>query len=90
LASAIKMVVQIARLQDGTRKIVSVAEVNGIKDDLIDVQDIFFFERTGVSDAGRVEGRFRSSGVMPKVMERLRVAGIEVPATIFDETLQVP
>src|SRR5258706_6685966 len=49
LASAIKMVVQVARLQDGTRKIISIAEVLGVKDDLIDVQDVFFFERTGVS-----------------------------------------
>jgi pilus assembly protein CpaF len=90
LASAIKMVVQVARLQDGTRKIISIAEVLGVKDDLIDVQDIFFFERTGVSDSGKVQGRFRSAGVVPKVMERLRVSGIDVPASIFEETLSVP
>ena len=90
LASAIKMVVQIARLQDGSRKIISIAEVVGVKDDLIDVQDIFLFERTGVSDAGKVEGRFRSSGMIPSVMERLRVSGIEVPQSIFEETLAVP
>ncbi len=90
LASAIKMVVQVARLQDGTRKIISIAEVLGVKDDLIDVQDVFFFERTGVSDSGKVQGRFRSAGVVPKVMERLRVSGIDVPASIFEETLSVP
>jgi len=90
LASAIKMVVQVARLQDGTRKIISIAEVLGVKDDLIDVQDVFFFERTGVSDAGKVQGKFRSAGVVPKVMERLRVSGIDVPASIFEETLSVP
>jgi len=90
LASAIKMVVQVARLQDGTRKIISIAEVLGVKDDLIDVQDVFFFERTGVSDSGKVQGKFRSAGVVPKVMERLRVSGIDVPASIFEETLSVP
>jgi pilus assembly protein CpaF len=90
LASAIKIVVQIARLQDGSRKIVSIAEVVGVKDDLIDVQDVFLFDRTGVSDAGKVQGRFRSSGVTPNVMERLHVSGIEVPQSIFDETLTVP
>jgi pilus assembly protein CpaF len=90
LASAIKMVVQVARLQDGTRKIISIAEVLGVKDDLIDVQDVFLFERTGVSDSGKVQGRFRSAGVVPKVMERLRVSGIDVPASIFEETLPVP
>jgi pilus assembly protein CpaF len=83
-------VVQIARLQDGSRKIVSIAEVVGVKDDLIDVQDVFLFDRTGVSDAGKVQGRFRSSGVTPNVMERLHVSGIEVPQSIFDETLTVP
>ena len=90
LASAIKMVVQVARLQDGTRKIISIAEVLGVKDDLIDVQDVFFFERTGVSASGKVQGKFRSAGVVPKVMERLRVSGIDVPASIFEETLSVP
>jgi len=90
LASAIKMVVQVARLQDGTRKIISIAEVLGVKEDLIDVQDVFFFERTGMSDSGKVQGRFRSAGVVPKVMERLRVSGIDVPASIFEETLSVP
>lgn len=89
LASAIKMVVQVARLQDGTRKIISIAEVLGVKDDLIDVQDVFFFERTGVSDSGKVQGKFRSAGVTPRVMERLRVSGIDVPASIFEETLSV-
>jgi len=90
LASAIKMVVQIARMQDGSRKIISIAEVLGVKDDLIDVQDIFLFERTGVSDSGKVQGCFRSSGVTPNVMERLRVSGIDVPKSIFEETLTVP
>ena len=89
LASAIKMVVQIARLQDGSRKIVSIAEVHGVKDDRIDVQDIFLFERTGVTDAGKVQGRFRSSGIAPCILERLRVGGIEVPKSIFDEVLDV-
>ena len=89
LASAIKLVVQVARMQDGTRKIISIAEVLGVKDDLIDVQDIFLFERTGVSDAGKVQGRFRASGATPKVMERLRVSGIDLPPSIFDEVLEV-
>ena len=89
LASAIKMVVQIARLQDGTRKIVSIAEVHGIKEDRIDVQDVFLFERTGVTDAGKVHGRFRGSGVTPRILERLRVSGIDVPKSIFDEVQEV-
>jgi pilus assembly protein CpaF len=68
LASAIRMVVQLSRLQDGTRKVLSIAEVRGIKDDRIDVRDIFLFERLGITDAGKVQGRFRSSGESPKVL----------------------
>jgi pilus assembly protein CpaF len=89
LASAIKMVVQVSRLQDGTRKFVSIAEVLGVKDDRIDLQDIFVFERTGLTDAGKVQGRFRSTGVKPKILERLRVAGIELSPAVFDEVLEV-
>jgi pilus assembly protein CpaF len=89
LASAIKMVVQVSRLQDGTRKFVSIAEVLGVKDDRIELQDIFTFERTGLTDAGKVQGRFRSTGVKPKILERLRVAGIELSPSVFDEVLEV-
>ena len=89
LASAIKMVVQVTRLQDGTRKIVSIAEVLGVKEDRVELQDIFIFDRTGVTDAGKVQGRFRSTGVTPKILERLRVAAIELSPTVFDEVLEV-
>lgn len=89
LASAIKIVVQISRLQDGSRKIVSIAEVAGIEEDRIEVREIFVFDRTGVSDSGKVQGRFRSTGVMPNVMERLRVSGIQVPVSAFEEIVEV-
>jgi pilus assembly protein CpaF len=89
LASAIKMVVQISRLQDGTRKIVNIAEVHGVKDERIDVRDIFVFDRVGVTHAGKVQGRFRGSGEKPKILERLRISGIEVPPPIFDEVVDV-
>jgi len=89
LASAIKLVVQVTRLQDGTRKLVSIAEVLGVQDERIDLQDIFIFERTGVTDTGKVQGRFRSTGVTPKILDRLRVAGISMPASVFDEVLEV-
>jgi len=89
LASAIKMVVQVTRLQDGTRKIVSIAEVLGVKEDRVDLQDIFIFDRTGVTDAGKVQGRFRSTGVTPKILEKLRIAGIQLSPAVFDEVLEV-
>jgi pilus assembly protein CpaF len=89
LASAIRTVVQVSRLQDGSRKVTNIAEVRGIQDDRIQVQDIFLFERLGVTDAGKVQGRFRSSGETPKILERLKIHGIEIPPSIFDEVVDV-
>ncbi len=89
LASAIKIVVQVTRLQDGSRKIIAISEVLGVREDHVDTQDIFVFERTGVSDAGKVQGRFKATGVKPKVMERLRISGIDMPANIFDEVVNI-
>lgn len=89
LASAIKLVVQVSRLQDGSRKIMSIAEVIGAHDDHVEIQELFVFERTGVTEAGKVQGTFRSTGAKPKVMDRLRVSGIHVPDSVFQETLSV-
>ncbi len=89
LAAAIKIVLQVSRLQDGSRKIVSIAEVLGVKDDRIDVRDVFLFERTGVTADGKVQGRFRSSGETPMMVERLKVRGVELPPGIFDEVVNV-
>src|SRR6185369_7024270 len=80
---------QLSRLQDGTRKILSIAEVLGVEDDAVKLQEVFTFERTGVTDAGKVQGRFRSTGVTPKVMERLRISGIQLSPSIFDEVVPV-
>lgn len=89
LASAIKLVVQVARLQDGSRKIISISEVTGVKDEHVETQDIYVFERIGVNDAGKVQGRFKATGVQPKVLERIRIAGINLPSNIFDEVVPV-
>jgi pilus assembly protein CpaF len=89
LASAIKVVVQLSRLQDGTRKILSIAEVLGVRDDRIDLQEVFTFERAGVTDAGKVQGRFHATGVQPKIMERLRLSGIQLPPNVFTESVPV-
>jgi pilus assembly protein CpaF len=89
LASAIKLVVQLSRLQDGTRKVLSVSEVLGVRDEKVDLQEIFTFERIGVTDAGKVQGSFRATGVMPKLLERLRISGVTVPPAIFEEVVPV-
>jgi pilus assembly protein CpaF len=89
LASAIKLVVQVSRLQDGTRKILSVSEVLGVREEKVQLQEIFTFERVGVTDAGKVQGRFRATGAAPKLLDRLRVNGIQLPQNIFEETVPV-
>jgi pilus assembly protein CpaF len=55
----------------------------------VDLQEIFTFERIGVTDAGKVQGRFRATGIMPKLLERLRISGVNVPPTIFEEVVPV-
>ncbi|MEZ5351886.1 MAG: CpaF family protein [Bryobacteraceae bacterium] len=89
LASAIKLVVQITRMQDGTRKVINVSEVTGSDGDSVQVRDIFVFERTGVNDAGKVQGRFKGTGYQPKILERLRVLGIQLPPSVFEEVMEV-
>ncbi len=89
LSSAIKLVVQVTRLSDGSRKIINVSEVRGVKDDRVDVADVFYFERTGVNEAGKVQGRFRAGDTQPKILERLRVSGITVDPAIFEEVMDV-
>jgi pilus assembly protein CpaF len=89
LASAIQVVLQVSRLQDGTRKVTNIAVVRGIKDDRIDVEDVFAFERLGVTESGKVQGRFRSPGGAPEMVEKLRVSGIELPPSIFEEVVDV-
>jgi pilus assembly protein CpaF len=89
LASAIKLVVQVARLQDGSRKIIAVSEVVGVANDRVETEDIFIFDRTGLTDTGKVQGRFRWTGYKPKVLERLRVSGLSLPDELFQETMDV-
>jgi pilus assembly protein CpaF len=86
LSSAINIVIHTARLVDGTRKVLSISEVMGVDDDQVEMQDIFEFERTGISPRGRVTGRFRATGTRPISMERLKAYGIHLSQSIFQET----
>ncbi|MBV8827667.1 MAG: CpaF family protein [Acidobacteriaceae bacterium] len=89
VASAVDLFVQISRLSDGSRKVTYITECLGMEGDLVTTQDIFVFERTGLSSDGRVTGRFRPTGVRPKFSERIKAAGIELPATIFQNVTEV-
>ena len=84
IASALDMIVQVARLSDGTRKVVRLTEVVGMEEDVITSQDIFVFEQEGVDPDGRVLGHHRATGVRPKFSERLLRSGIELGLEVFD------
>ena len=84
IASALSAIVQIARLSDGTRKVVSLQEITGMEGDIITTQDIFVFEQTGVQGDGSVTGRFRATGIRPKFLQRVKAFGIKVPDDLFD------
>ena len=83
ISSAIDVIIQVSRLTDGTRKIVSIYEVVGMEGDVITMQEIFTFERQGVAEDGRVLGRFKATGIRPRFTERLQAWGIELPAGLF-------
>ncbi|AOY94004.1 pilus assembly protein CpaF [Cupriavidus sp. USMAA2-4] len=84
IASAITVVVQASRLTDGRRKIVSIQEITGMEGDMINMQEIFTFQRTGIAQDGTVKGHFRATGVYPKFAERLRVFGVGLPDEAYD------
>ena len=80
IASAVNVVIQVARLTDGTRRIVSISEITGMEGDTIAMQEIFMFERTGVDPTGKVMGRFKTTGIRPRFAERFKQYGMQLPA----------
>jgi len=86
IASAIDVVVQVSRMSDGTRKVVSVAEITGMEGNVVTMQDIFVYRKRGIRDTGEVLGDFIATGVRPKFAERLLVTGIHLPASMFEAT----
>ncbi|HUP04384.1 MAG TPA: ATPase, T2SS/T4P/T4SS family, partial [Bryobacteraceae bacterium] len=89
IASAVHLFVQTARFSDGARRVTHVTEVVGMEQDVITLQDIFLFEKTGITESGRVTGRFRALGVRPRCYERLQSAGIVLPMQTFQTVVEV-
>ncbi|MGD0496808.1 MAG: CpaF family protein [Bryobacteraceae bacterium] len=89
VSSAVDLFVQVARFSDGTRRITHVTEVVGMEQDMITLQDVFLFEKTGVSESGKVLGRFRATGIRPKFYERLRASGIVLSAQLFQSVVEI-
>ena len=89
ISSAINLVVQITRLSDGTRRVTGITELTGMEGDIITMQDIFLFDRSGIGQTGRVQGRFRATGIRPKCSDKLATAGMRLAADMFEHTKQV-
>ena len=89
VSSAVDLFIQIARFSDGMRRVTHLTECVGMEGDQVTTQDIFVFDKTGVAEDGRVLGRFRPTGVRPKFSERLRAAGIQLPAQVFQTTVEI-
>jgi pilus assembly protein CpaF len=89
IASAIHVVVQVARLPDGSRKVISISEITGIEDDSIWMQDIFTFDRLGMDPDGRVRGVLRATGARSRFADRLATAGYGLRAELFESRMEV-
>ncbi len=89
IASAINLIVQVSRMSDGTRKVTGISEITGMEGDVITMQEIFVFERTGIGADGKVLGRFRATGIRPKCAERMAAAGTRLRLDMFDHVKEV-
>jgi pilus assembly protein CpaF len=89
IASAIGIVVQISRMSDGSRRVVNVAEITGMDQEVISMQDIFTFVKKGIGPSGKVVGAFQPTRIRPKFAERIRVSGVVLPQELFEKTTEV-
>jgi pilus assembly protein CpaF len=89
IASAVHAIVQVARLSDGTRKVITVSEVTGMDGDTIALQDIFVFDRTGIDESGKVRGVFHATGGPPNFADRLATAGCRLSPALFESRMEV-
>ncbi|MFL5514340.1 MAG: CpaF family protein, partial [Gemmatimonadales bacterium] len=83
IASAINVVIQVSRLSDGSRKLMQISEIVGMEGDIITMQDIFVYEREGVTDNDRVLGQFKATGIRPRFSDRLKTYGIDLSTLLF-------
>src|ERR1700734_3209716 len=86
IASAVSLILQVARFTDGTRRLTHITEITGMESEVVSMQDLFSFEKQGVTAEGRVVGAFTAAGIRPRFAERLKAAGFDLPANMFDQT----
>src|SRR5664279_707678 len=89
IASAVSILVQVARLSDGSRRVTHITEVTGLSEEMVALQDIFVFDRLGVGPGNKVLGRFRATGLRPSFCTRLQASGVNLPASLFEHVCEV-
>jgi pilus assembly protein CpaF len=89
ISSAVHAVIQIARVSDGTRKVITISEITGMEQDSVAMQDIFVFDRSGIDESGKVRGLFRATGVRPHFTERLATSGARLRPALFETRTEV-
>jgi pilus assembly protein CpaF len=89
IASALSIVVQVSRMSDGTRKVTNISEITGMEENVLSMHEIFRFEKKGIGPNGKVMGTFQPSRIRPKFLEQLRVAGIFLAPSLFEQTMEV-
>jgi pilus assembly protein CpaF len=85
ISAALDVIIHVTRMSDGTRRVVGVAEIVGMERDVVAMQDIFVFRKTGISEDGKVIGQYEATGIRPKFADRLKVSGVDVPSALFRE-----
>jgi len=85
ISSAIHVLIHVARLSDGSRKVVKISEITGMEGEVISLQDIYMYEKYGIKENGEVIGAFKATGVRPKFADNLKASGIEMPVEMFEE-----
>jgi len=86
IASAVALVLQVSRFSDGTRRVTHISEIAGMENDIVTMQDVFLFEKQGLSAEGRTIGYFTATGIRPKFAEKLKASGVDLPADMFEQT----
>ncbi len=89
VASAVDLFIQVGRFSDGSRRVTHVTECVGMEQDVITLQDIFLFEKTGIAESGRVLGRFRATGIRPRFYDRFKASGINLPPHLFQTMVEI-
>ena len=87
IASAVQIVVQVARLPGGGRKVIKISEITGMEGEVLSMHDLFAYKQTGVDDKGAAQGFYHATGIRPKILERLEISGARVPVELFERRM---